>query len=302
MTAEPDLAPRALAVADVAWWQGRRFRHGLGRVALYAVLTLGSGSFLLPFYCLVNMALSTPEALSKFPPDLIPQPIVFANFWEGWDAYYPFTVYLVNTLTITFLSMLGQVVSCTLVAFGFARVRFPLRRFWFTVLLSTMMLPSQVTLIPQYYIFAKLHWVNTFNPLIVPNWFGSAFYIFLLRQFFMTLPRELDDAARIDGCGYLRTLGQVLLPLLKPPLVAVAVFSFVAHWSDFFGPLIYLSDPKKFTMVLGTTMLVSSFGHSYVNLAYVMAVVTWTVIPVLAVYFWAQRYFIEGIALTGVRG
>lgn len=288
--------------SSVGWWMRRSNRRLVGRVVLYFVLIVGSLSFLLPFFYLLNMSVSTPAEFAKFPPDWIPSPIQLANYWEGWVAYYPFTNLLENTILITLLAVIGQLLSCVPVAYGFARLRFPGRNFWFIVLLATMMLPSQVTLIPQYYIFAKLQWVNTFKPLIVPAYFGSAFYIFLLRQFFMTMPRELDDAARIDGCGYLRTLVQVLLPLCKPAVVAVAVFSFVGNWSDFFAPLIYLDSPTKYTMVLGSTMVVTSFTHSFVNMGYAMAVVTLTVIPVLVVYFWAQRYFIEGIALTGVRG
>jgi multiple sugar transport system permease protein len=296
------LVARRPSTRLVGWWDRHGVREGLGRLVLYAGLIVGSGAFLLPLYYLLNMALSTPGELSKYPPDIIPHPIQYANFWDGWNSYYPFLQLLGNTITIAVLATIGQLVSCTLAAYGFARLRFPLRNFWFVVLLGTLMLPSQVTLIPQYVIFAKLQWVNTFKPLIVPAYFGSAFYIFLLRQFFMTMPRELDDAARIDGCGFARTLAQVLLPLCKSPLVAVAVFSFVGHWSDFFGPLIYLNAPDKFTMVLGTTIAVLSLGDAYFNLGYIMAMVTVTIIPILVLYFWAQRYFIEGIALTGVRG
>lgn len=285
-----------------AWWSRRSTRRQVGHMVLYVVLTLGAITMVLPFYYMVNMALSTSSALAKFPPDLIPNPIMISNFWEGWNAYYPFTQFLLNTIIITGGGTIGTLLSCTLVAFGFARLRFPGRDFWFIILLATLMLPGQVTLVPVYYIFAKLHWVNTFKPLIIPSFFGSAFYIFLLRQFFLTLPRELDDAARIDGCGYLRTLTQILLPLCKPALTAVAVFTFVGYWSDYFGPLIYLNDPTKFTMVLGTTMLTNAFGHSFINMAYVMAVTTLTVIPVLIIYLFAQRVFITGITLTGVRG
>ena len=307
MASQQPLNPEYLDYASerrstVGWWMRRSSRRLVGRVLLYLVLIVGSLSFLFPFFYLLNMSVSSPAEFAKFPPDLIPSPISVANYWEGWVAYYPFTNLLENTILITLLAVIGQLLSCVPVAYGFARLRFPGRNFWFVVLLATMMLPSQVTLIPQYYIFAKLQWVNTFKPLIVPAYFGSAFYIFLLRQFFMTMPRELDDAARIDGCGYLRTLVQVLLPLCKPAVVAVAVFSFVGNWSDFFAPLIYLDSPTKYTMVLGSTMVVTSFTHSFVNMGYAMAVVTLTVVPVLIVYFWAQRYFIEGIALTGVRG
>ncbi|MHB0878792.1 MAG: carbohydrate ABC transporter permease, partial [Anaerolineae bacterium] len=183
------------------WWQRRRVRHVAGNLALYVLLTVGSVIFILPFFYMLNMAVSSPGAIGKYPMDWIPKPIMLSNFPEGWVAYYNFTKFLRNTLLITTMGTIGQLVSCILVAYGFARLRFPGRSIWFIVLLSTMMLPSQVTLVPTYVIFAKLGWVNTYRPLIVPAFFGSAFYIFLLRQFYMTLPRDLDDAARIDGCG-----------------------------------------------------------------------------------------------------
>jgi ABC-type glycerol-3-phosphate transport system permease component len=271
-------------------------------VILYLVLTVGSIVFILPFFYMLNMAVSNPAAIGKYPMEWIPRPIMLTNFPEGWVAYYNFTRFLRNTLLITTLGTIGQLVSCVLVAYGFARLRFPGRGIWFIVLLSTMMLPSQVTLVPTYVIMAKLKWVNTYKPLIVPAFFGGAFYIFLLRQFFMTMPRDLDDAARIDGCGYVGILARVLLPLTKPAAVAVVVFSFVGFWSDFFGPLIYINDPEKWTLVLGVTAMVMSLTHSFVNMGYVMAVNTLVIIPILVVYFWAQSYFIEGITLTGVRG
>jgi len=284
------------------WWQTRRARNIAGRALLYLVLTIGSVVFILPFFYMVNMALSTPGAIGKYPMDWIPKPLMLSNFVKGWVAYYNFTKFLRNTIYITTLGTLGTLASCVLVAYGFGRLRFPGRDVWFIVLLSTMMLPSQVTLVPKYVIFARLHWVNTYKPLIVPAFFGSAFYIFLLRQFFMTLPRDLDDAARIDGCGYVGILTRILLPLCKPAAVAVVVFSFVDLWSDFFGPLIYLNDPEKWTLVLGVTSLVTAISHSFIHMGYVMAVNTLIVIPVLVIYFWAQSYFIEGITLTGVRG
>ncbi|MHB0877341.1 MAG: carbohydrate ABC transporter permease [Anaerolineae bacterium] len=291
--------PRSLLAA---WFQSRRNTTLLARVGLYLVLTAGSLVFILPFFYMLNMAVSSPAGLAKFPLEWLPKPVMLTNFTEGWTYYMDFTRYLQNTLQISISATLGTVLSCILVAYSFARISWPGRSFWFVLLLGTMMLPGQVTLVPTYVIFAKLKWVNTYNPLIVPSFFGSAFYIFLLRQFFMTLPRDLDDAARIDGCGYLGTLTRVLLPVCKPPIVAVLVFSFVSNWSDFFGPLIYINDPDKYTLVLGITSLTTSAGITYIHMGYVMAVNTLIVLPILAIYFWAQRYFIEGITLTGVRG
>jgi multiple sugar transport system permease protein len=284
------------------WLQSRHTTTVLSRIALYLVLTFGSVVFVLPFYYMLNMAVSTPPSLAKFPLDWIPKPIMLSNFVTGWSFYMDFTRYLQNTLLITVLATIGELLSCVLVAYSFSRIVWPGRNVWFIILLGTMMLPSQVTLIPTYVIFARLHWVNTYKPLIVPAFFGSAFYIFLLRQFFMSLPRELDDAARIDGCGYLGILTRVLLPLCKPPIVAVLVFTFVGSWSDFFGPLIYINDPNKYTLVLGVTTLITSAGITYIHMGYVMAVNALIVLPILIIYFWAQSYFIEGITLTGVRG
>ena len=284
------------------WLRSRRTTRTISRVLLYLVLTMGSVIFVMPFYYMLNTAVSSPPSLAKFPLDWIPRPIMLTNFTEGWGFYMDFTRYLQNTLQISVSATIGTVLSCILVAYSFARISWPGRGFWFVLLLGTMMLPGHVTLVPTYVIFARLHWVNTYRPLIVPAFFGSAFYIFLLRQFFMTLPRELDDAARIDGCGYLGILARVLLPLCKPAIAAVLVFSFVSSWSDFFGPLIYINDPEKYTMVLGITSLTTSSGITYIHMGYVMAVNTLIVLPILAIYFRAQSYFIEGITLTGVRG
>jgi ABC-type glycerol-3-phosphate transport system permease component len=189
--------------------------------------------------------------------------------------------------------------SCTLVAFAFARLQYPSRDFWFVVLLSTMMLPTHVTIIPHFVLFRILGWLNTFKPLIVPAFFGSAFYIFLLRQFFLTIPQELDDAATVDGCGIFRIYWQIILPLAKPALATVAVFSFISHWNDFLGPLIYLTSPEKMTIAVGLRLFRSQYST---EMHLLMAASTVAVLPILVIFFVAQKYFIQGIALTGLKG
>jgi len=198
------------------------------------------------------------------------------------------------------LNLVGTLLSSSLVAFGFARLRFRGRNILFLILLSTMMLPSQVTLVPTYYLFAKLGWVNSLRPLIIPVFFGSAFNIFLLRQFAMTVPLELDDAAKIDGCGYLATYWRIVMPLMRPALGVIAIFQFTNDWNDFFSALIYLNSPKNFTIALGLRTLQSTI--LYVPMQQVMAMTLITMIPVLAVFLIAQRKFIQGIVITGVKG
>jgi ABC-type glycerol-3-phosphate transport system permease component len=198
--------------------------------------------------------------------------------------------------------MFGQVFSAALVAFGFARIKFPGKTPLFIILISTMMIPFQVTMIPTFLLFASLGWINTYLPLIVPAFFGGgAFFIFLLRQFFMTIPRDLDEAAIIDGCGSFGIFWRIMLPLSKPALTTVAVFSFIAHWNDFLGPLIYLNSPKMYTLAVGLSFFQSRFTGG-TNFSLLMAASLIVLLPVLLVFFFSQRFFIEGITLTGIKG
>ncbi|HEY9721893.1 MAG TPA: carbohydrate ABC transporter permease, partial [Oscillatoriaceae cyanobacterium] len=229
----------------------RRFQA----VLTYTLLVAGAGVMLVPFLWMVSTALKTPEQVLHWPPVWIPHPIRWQNFVDFWTSppvpggFLRFTG---NTLVITLICMVGEALSATVVAYGFARYRFPLRDFWFMVLLATMMLPGAVTLVPTFIMFRQLGWIDTYLPLTVGAFFGGgAFYIFLARQFFLTLPVELEEAARLDGCTSLQTFYHIFLPLSKPLLVTIAVFSFTAHWKDFLGPLIYLNSSSKFTLTLG---------------------------------------------------
>jgi len=270
----------------------------LERVVIYGLLFLGSFAFGVPLIWMLSTSLKSPASIMARPPQWIPNPIVWRNYVEALTVM-PFDLFLRNTVLITFWGTLGTVLSCILVAYGFARLSFRGRDLWFLVLLSTMMLPGQVTMIPVFMIFRALGWINTFKPLIVPSFLGDAFFIFLLRQFFSTIPRELDDAATVDGCGRFSILWRIHIHLLKPALAAVTVFAFINGWNDFMGPLIYLTDIKMMTLAVGLNLFRGQY-YSYLN--YLMAASTATLLPVLVVFFLAQKYFIQGITLTGIKG
>jgi ABC-type glycerol-3-phosphate transport system permease component len=278
----------------------RRRRRRVGYyVSIYGLLLLGTVVFTLPFFWMVSMALKPSDQIFVFPPVWLPDPVRWENFAEGWSRFFPFTRFLINTLIITGNNVVANLFTCTLVAYGFARLRAPESGFLFTLVLATMMVPEQVTMIPVYWLFTQLGWVNTFLPLTVPSWFGYPFFIFLLRQFFLTLPRDLDDAARIDGCSTWGILYRILLPLSKPALAAVAIFAFIRNWNSFLYPLIYLNDMEKYTLQLGLNMY---RGQYYAEFHLMMAVALLVLIPVIVIFFLAQQYFIQGIALTGLKG
>jgi multiple sugar transport system permease protein len=262
-------------------------------LALLAVILLG------PVLWMVSTSLKEPGTEFAYPPVLVPQPIVWRNYLDAL-AQQPFGRYLANTLIIAGTATLGTVISASLAAFGFARIRFPGRDLLFVLLLSTMMLPDVVTLVPRYILFSKLHWINTFLPLTVPPWFGGgAFNVFLIRQFFMGIPYELDEAARMDGANNLQIYRQILLPLAGPALATVAIFTVVANWNDFLSPLIYLNTPDRFTLALGLQNYQTLYG---VQWAWLMAAAMVMVAPVVALFFAFQRFFVQGIQVTGLAG
>jgi len=262
-------------------------------LALLAIVLLG------PVLWMVSTSLKEPGTEFAYPPVLSPQPIVWRNYLDAL-AQQPFGRYLANTLIIAGTATLGTVVSASLAAFGFGRIRFPGRDLLFVLLLSTMMLPDVVTLVPHYILFSKLHWINTFLPLTVPPWFGGgAFNVFLIRQFFMGIPYELDEAARMDGANNLQIYRQILLPLAGPALATVAIFTVVANWNDFLSPLIYLNSPDCFTLALGLQNYQTLYG---VQWAWLMAAAMVMVAPVVALFFAFQRFFVQGIQITGLAG
>lgn len=276
----------------------RRLVRVAGRVLLYAIL-IGMGLvFTFPFLWMLSTSLKAPGHIYVNPPEWLPNPVYFANYPETW-AKLPFGAFVRNTVLITLCATVGFVLSSSMAAYGFSRLRFRGRDAYFALLLATMMLPSQVTLIPQFILFKNLGWLNTFLPLIVPAFTGSAFYIFLLRQFMMTLPLALDEAATIDGANPARVLLSVLLPLTKPALATVTVFSFMYNWNDFFGPLIYLTSQDKMTLAVGLQLFRGQYDTDY---AHMMAGSVVAIVPVLVVFFLAQDLFVQSIALTGMKG
>lgn len=279
-------------------WFYHSVRKKMSLALAYMVAVAGAVLFLLPLFWMISSSLKPNYQVLEFPPRWLPDPVQWSNYPEAL-TYVPFGRYALNTLVISVLSIVGHVFSCTIVAYGFARLRAPGKDVLFVVLLATMMLPYPVTMIPIYIGFNTLGWINTIWPLVVPTFFGNPFYIFLLRQFFMTIPRDLEEAAQIDGANTLQTIWHVLLPVMRPALATVAVFGFQAAWTDFLQPLIYLHDQTKYTISLGLSFFRSSYD---VRWSYLMAASFVTMLPMVIVFFVAQRSFIEGITLTGIKG
>jgi ABC-type glycerol-3-phosphate transport system permease component len=273
-------------------------RELFGKILSYFLLILGSILIMIPVFWMVSSALKANNQIFLFPPQWIPNPIQWDNFVKAMTAL-PFATYFQNTMIIEVGTIVGTVLSCSIVAYGFARLNAPGRNFWFIILLSTMMLPGVVTMIPVYLIFRQLNWVNTFLPLIVPSWFGSAFYIFLMRQFFMTIPRDFEEAARIDGANTWQIITKIILPLSKPALATVTIFTFMGVWNDFMGPLIYLNKPETYTLALGLNFFKGQYTSDWNML---MAASLVMMLPLVLLFFVAQKAFIEGITLTGVKG
>ncbi len=255
--------------------------------------------FLLPWFWLVSTSLKGPRQVLAWPPVWIPNPVVFENYVLALTREN-LSLFILNTLKICVVTVIGAVLSNALVAYGFSRIRWPGRDIVFILVLATMMLPYQVIMIPLYVMFAKLGWVNTYLPLTVPAFVGGAFFIFLLRQFFMTIPEDFSDAGRIDGASEVQLLRYVILPMAKPALAVVALFQFIWSWNDFLGPLIYINQKSKFTISLGLANMRHAFGLS--DFAVLMAATTISVLPIIVLFFFTQRTFIEGITMTGLKG
>lgn len=270
------------------------------RTIVYVILTIASIAFLFPLYWMLTTSLKAQQHVMDMPPQLIPRPVMFSNYPKALTAPgFNFPVLLKNTLTYGVLETLGIVIACTLVAYSFARLRWPGRNLFFIMTLATMMIPDTVTLIPVFILFKRLGWLNTMLPLIVPGYFGSAFNIFLLRQFFMTIPTELSEAAIVDGASHPKILWHIVLPLAKPALATVTLFEFLYCWNDFMGPLIYLNREELFTLSIGLYAFRERWEIRY---DLMMAAATVVTVPILILFFFAQRTFIEGITLTGIKG
>lgn len=279
--------------------QGRLGRIALG-LMVWVLLLAGATVVLVPFFWIISTSLKEHWQVFVYPPQWIPNPVRFDNYREAWISQ-PFNLYLRNSLITTLVPILGVVFSASLVAYAFSRLRWRARDTLFMICLATMMLPGQVTMIPLFIIFKHLGWINTFYPLIVPPFFGGgAFNIFLLRQFFMTIDFGLEEAAEIDGAGPLRIWASIILPLSKPALTVVAIFTFMGHWRDFMGPMIYLHDEKLWTLMVGLSRFtMPTIGRP--TLQFQMAAAFMVMIPPLLLFFFLQRYFIGGVVFTGMK-
>lgn len=305
MATSPQSAPAVLTSRPTPGQQthGRNWARISGQVLVYALATFTALLFSLPFLWTIGSSLKPITEIFLFPPTLWPSEPRWQNYAEVFRIA-PFGQFILNTAYVTAFAMVGQILSASAVAYGFSRFRFPGRDALFFVVLSTMMLPWQVTIVPTFLLFRFFEWLNTFWPLIIPSFFGGgAFYIFLLRQFFMTIPRDLDEAAKIDGASSVRIFWNILLPLAKPAIATVAIFSFIEHWNEFIGPLIYLNSPDKFTVSIGLRYFTASpFESDEPREAILMAASLIVALPPLVLFFMAQKYFVRGIVTTGLKG
>jgi ABC-type glycerol-3-phosphate transport system permease component len=278
----------------------RNYRLGrsIGVLLTYLVLAIGAVLLLFPLYWLVSTSLKPTEEISAYPIIWVPSRLEWGNYGNLFNVV-PFWSYLRNSLFIATVCTIGTAFSSSLVGFSFARLRYPGRNLLFVIALSTLMVPGWVTLIPQFIMFKDFGWLDSFKPLIIPQLFANPAYLFLLRQFFLTLPYEIEDAAKIDGCGYFRIYWNIALPLVTPALIAVAVFTFLYNWNDFLGPLIYLQSPDRFTLPLGLAGLQSQYNTHF---ELIMAGATLTAVPCIVLFFICQRWFIQGIVISGVKG
>lgn len=274
-----------------------RIRKFLEMVANHSVLVAMSVVFIMPLYLIVVISLMSYRQASMR--GLWPRPFIWSNYVEVFQAV-PFIHWTMNTLFVATLTMIGTVVSSVPPAYALSRLKWRGRNTSFVIILATMMLPGQVTMIPVYVIFAKLHWIPSFLPLIVPAFFSSAFSIFLLRQFFATIPDEISDAAKIDGCSEFQLMTRIVIPLAKPAISAIALFAFLGAWNDFFGPLLYLvENPDLWTLGMGLTQF-ENLHHVDRNM--LMTASALFMLPVIVIFFFSQKVFIEGVTLTGVKG
>lgn len=286
-------------LARSGWLAQRRTRTQVQLAILYAIILIGAVGLSVPLLWLISSSLKDQARIFIYPPQWIPDPMRWDNYTRVF-AQIPFLRFYWNTIVVTGLAVVGQLLSASLVAFGFARLRFPGRDLLFLILLSTIMIPYHVTLIPTFVLFRILGWLDTYAPLILPYWLGGgAFYIFLLRQFYMRLPIELDDAARIDGASTLGIYWRIILPQAMPALGVVAIFTFLNHWNDFFNPLIYLNTTEKYTLALGINLF---RGYQTTQWNLLMAASVMVTAPCILLYALAQRYFIQGIVFTGLKG
>ncbi|MGM0875784.1 MAG: carbohydrate ABC transporter permease [Bacillota bacterium] len=277
-------------VKSVKWWVYHLLVGGFALLMLYPVIWLLMSSF------------KPSDTIFVTAKSLIPDPWIFSNFSQGWEGIggNSFGVFIKNTVVLVIFTMIGQVISSAVIAFGFARLSFAGKGFWFAIMMVTLMLPYEVVMIPQYIIFSKLGWLDSIKPIVVPAYFGHPFFIFLLVQFIRTIPRELDEAATIDGCSTFKIFYKIILPLIRPALATAAIFSFYWTWDNLLGPVLYLNSPDKYTVSMALNMFLSNETVSNWGAMFAMSIVT--LIPVFVVFFLFQRHVVEGISTSGLKG
>jgi len=286
------------AVANVSQRSVSRFRFSPARILLYLLVIGGALIYAMPFIWMLSTSVKPQAEIFLIPPRWLPSVWQWQNYTLPWENL-PMLTFYKNTIIVTGLNIIGTLASSSIVAFAFARMRFRGRSVLFIIILATMMLPRQVTLIPLYLIWSKLGMLNTFGPLVIPSFFGHAFSIFLLRQYMMAIPLEMDEAARIDGASWFQLYWRIILPLSTPALGVVAIYAFTTHWNDFLEPLIYLNRPNMFTLPLGLGLLNGRYGG---EMQQIMAQTALSIIPVLLVFFLTQRSYMQGVVVSGVKG
>ncbi|MCD7032821.1 carbohydrate ABC transporter permease [Metabacillus sp. GX 13764] len=278
---------------------GMKMNRRIKNSAVMIILILGSLLILSPVWWMVSTSFKSPAEILSFPPSFLPKQFLWSNYAEAWKSAN-FTRWTLNTLFIAVMSVIGNVLVNSLVAYGFAKINFKGRNVLFIAVLSSMLIPGFVMLVPQYILFSKIGWLNTYLPLIVPAFLGSAFFIFLLRQFMLTIPNELIEAAIMDGAGHLRIWWYVIMPLVKPALIAVAIFSFNGAWNDLLGPLLYINDENLYTLQIG---MQTFKGTVQTQWQYLMAMSVLVLLPVVVLFFIFQKYFIKGANISsGMKG
>ncbi|MBO1510182.1 carbohydrate ABC transporter permease [Metabacillus bambusae] len=285
--------PQSISVPRIKsakWWVYHVLVGGFALLMLYPVIWLLMSSF------------KPSEMIFVTAKSLIPDPWILDNFSKGWEGIggNSFGVFIKNTVVLVIFTMIGQVISSAFIAFGFARMNFFGKGFWFAIMMVTLMLPYEVVMIPQYIIFSKLGWLDSIKPIVIPAYFGHPFFIFLLVQFIRTIPRELDEAATIDGCNTFKIFYKIILPLIRPALATAAIFSFYWTWDNLLGPVLYLNSPDKYTVSMALNMFLSNETVSNWGAMFAMSIVT--LIPVFVVFFLFQRHVVEGISTSGLKG
>ena len=301
MIAENNQTPVSTSTSG-SIWSSFSNRESVFRLLIYVVLIIGAIIMIAPFAFMISSSLKTETQVFQFPIKWIPDPVRWMNYVDALTNK-PFHIYFKNTMIIVILNQIAILGTASFCAYGFARIKFPGRDFWFGIALATLMLPYVVTMVPQFIMFSRFGWMDSYLPLTVPYFFGGgAFNIFLFRQFFRTFPEELADAARIDGCSEFGIYWRIFVPLAVPAFITVAIFTFMFSWNDFLGPLLYINSPDKFTIAIGLATYRSMMGVGRTRWDLLMAASVTMTAPIVLLFFVLQRYFIKGVVMTGIKG